>query len=82
MSDREMTAKEALEYLPKVRYGYNTPNFIKGSYTARRWFSAVEKALQECEERSKGCSFCNRGNIPAKFCPECGRKLKGADNEV
>lgn len=42
------------------------------------YYDRAISALQEREERSKGCSFCNRGNIPAKFCPECGRKLEPA----
>ncbi len=42
-------------------------------------------ALQEREERSKGCVYCNDVAIDielpnANFCPMCGRPLKGEDN--
>lgn len=63
-----------------------------------------EAALQEREERSKGCEFCNTydfgrcgidehrifmaggnsrvdANEQFKFCPRCGRPLKGAQDE-
>lgn len=45
MSKDEMTSLEALKCLPQVMHTYNTPNFTKGSYTASRWFSAVERVL-------------------------------------
>ena len=42
-------------------------------------------ALQEREERSKGCVYYNDVAIDmelpnANFCPMCGRPLKGEDN--
>lgn len=51
------------------------------------------EALQEREERSKGCEYCRDDCCPQldwrfgldhilpdyMFCPMCGRKLKGAD---
>ena len=56
---------------------------------------AVKKAtkvLQEREERSKGCEVCNTNpkavwyrfknrNVLCSFCPVCGRRLKGAQDE-
>ena len=49
-------------------------------------------ALQEREERSKGCPNCTAGDGEytvlldkwgeEDFCPRCGRSLKGADNET
>lgn len=48
----------------------------------------INAALQEREERSKGCEWCIgfcpdvTGDPYADYrcCPMCGRKLKGADN--
>ena len=57
-------------------------------------FSAAISALQEREERIKGCKYCRRltsidvweeddmiGTGFPKFCTVCGRKLKGAEND-
>lgn len=49
-------------------------------------------ALQEREERIKGCKYCTgvvlnvvegatAFEVGFNFCPMCGRKLKGADND-
>lgn len=101
-----MTDREALELLkyPVYKWTMDWDDREDGlSYT-----EAIERAisaLQEREERSKGCEFCNTydfgrcgidehdvfmagGNSRVdaddqfKFCPMCGRKLKGVDNET
>lgn len=101
-----MTDREALKLLkyPVYKWSMDWDEREDGlSYT-----EAIERAisaLQEREERSKGCEFCNTydfgrcgidehrifmagGNSRVdaddqfKFCPMCGRKLKGVDNET
>lgn len=101
-----MTDREALKLLkyPVYKWSMDWDERKDGlSYT-----EAIERAisaLQEREERSKGCEFCNTydfgrcgidehdvfmagGNSRVdaddqfKFCPMCGRKLKGVDNET
>ena len=59
----------------------------------RRAINKGIKALQEREERSKGCEYCRDDCCPQldwrfgldhilpdyMFCPMCGRQMKGAD---
>lgn len=100
-----MTDREALKLLkyPVYKWSMDWDEREDGlSYT-----EAIERAisaLQEREERSKGCEFCNtydfrrcgidehrifmtggnsrvNANEQFKFCPRCGRPLKGAQDE-
>lgn len=57
--------------------------------------TVAKTALQECIEREKGCEYCLDEFCPQlvwaygldhllpdfKYCPMCGRKLKGANND-
>lgn len=65
-------------------------------FTSYKEFTALviaQDALQEREERSKGCQHCKEIWTPANmtqveyiggdewdFCPWCGRPMKGADD--
>lgn len=83
-----MTDREAARIMPYLIDRCHSP----AEKTALR---KAGKALQEREERSRGCKWCNSGSFaPAlhvdenrqlrqmhvEFCPMCGRPLKGADN--
>ena len=104
-----MTDREAIEILREEHKYCLEPCFIMNA------ISAAISALQEREERSKGCEFCDgtersmlfrKGacdsmnddvyisgdaiiidygckaydTVKIRFCPMCGRPLKGADN--
>lgn len=98
-----MTDREAIEYAGKElqRTGYTLETnsqlnngLFKILSTKFEFLVAAISALQEREERSKGCERCqifendpqflfSRGNgqydeIMFKYCPVCGRKLKTA----
>ena len=135
-----MTDREAIGYaeneLESTGYTLETNNKLRGGLfkilsTKFEFFITAKSALQEREERSKGCRFCFDATIEPdlegcdlsyhdvgksekqkrilirsgngkhmaimfeelsgnqwhtvgiyepKFCPECGRTLKGADN--
>lgn len=68
------------------------------SYADSSWgglndaFSDAISALQEREERIKGCKYCTgvvlnvvegatAFEVGFNFCPMCGRPLKGEDND-
>lgn len=108
-----MTDREAIEYAGKElqRTGYTLETnsqlnngLFKILSTKFEFLVAAISALQEREERSKGCEFCNTydfgrcgidehrifmaggnsrvdANEQFKFCPRCGRPLKGAQDE-
>ena len=136
-----MTDREAIESaeneLESTGYTLETNNKLRGGLfkilsTKFEFFITAKSALQEREERSKGCRFCfdatlepdlegcdlsyhdvgksaphkrimfragdkkpmaimfeewsgnqwhTVGIYETKFCPECGRPLKGADND-
>ena len=86
-----MTDRKAIEYIcGNITIDENSP-------VAKEMGDAIKtaiSALQEREERSKGCVYCLDDCCAPldweygldhilpdyKFCPMCGRKLKGADN--
>lgn len=93
-----MTDREAIEILQEEHRYCLEPCYIMNA------IKQAITALQEREERSKGCEFCNTydfgrcgidehrifmagGNSRVdvneqfKFCPRCGRPLKGAQDE-
>lgn len=97
-----MTDLEAIEYaeneLENTSYTLETNNKLRGGLfkilsTKFEFLVTAKSALQEREERSKGCEWCKdlanpqwRGQHLAiiegdSFCRKCGRPLKGADND-
>ena len=79
-----MTDREAIKILEE---------FIETDMKFRYYAATVHalKALQEQEERSKGCEWCDTLRArcalydaigETNFCPMCGRPLKGEDNET
>lgn len=79
-----MTDREAIEYLDQVLK--DADEFLHaGGYNAKilKEIEAMKQslsALQEREERSKGCEYCEpKQKWGINFCPMCGRQLKGTD---
>lgn len=98
-----MTDREAIKAL-KLEGGLEISGKPGRAAEFLEGLSVAESALQEREERSKGCEFCNTydfgrcgidehrifmaggnsrvdANEQFKFCPRCGRPLKGAQDE-
>ena len=84
-----MTDREAIEILQEEHRYCLEPCYVMNA------IKQAITALQEREERSKGCEYCQDNfNFWAteisgyfdkkdiKFCIHCGRPLKGADNEA
>lgn len=70
-----MTDRAAIERLFLMAKGGT--NFSEKSNEACRMGA---EALQEREERSKGCEYCEpKQKWGINFCPMCGRQLKGTD---
>ena len=83
-----MTDREAIEYaeneLESTGYTLETNNKLRGGLfkilsTKFEFFITAKSALQEREERSKGCAYCNDVAIDmelpnANFCPMCGQR--------
>ena len=96
-----MTDREAIEYaeneLESTGYTLETNNKLRGGLfkilsTKFEFLVTAKSALQEREERSKGCKYCTGVVLNVveettafeagfNFCPMCGRKLKGEDND-
>ena len=77
-----MTNKEAIEILQEEHRYCLEPCYV---------MNAIKQAiiaLQEREERERGCEFCTSDTYRVNtvtypqyaFCPMCGRKLKGEKN--
>lgn len=87
-----MTNKEAIELIPFVRASYNTKRFTKDSYTADKWFSAVEEALSDNGRRGRWidvehapndlfyatCSVCGKRQTieTTNYCGNCGARME------
>ena len=93
-----MTDREAIKHLANDWFRSEGGQLYVDGDRINDFLVAVGKgvfAIQEREERSRGCKWCNSGSFaPAlhvdenrqlrqmhvEFCPMCGRPLKGADN--
>ena len=83
MTDREAIEALKLVNLKTVHPFYNWEEMLEARDTAI-------SALQEREERNKGCEWCDSRSavnalhdaIPeANFCPKCGRPLEEIDHD-
>lgn len=80
-----MTDREAIDHIQDIICENNLsfPVFR----TEHDALKVAIEALQEREERSKGCEHCygatylfaRAWSLPTNFCPMCGRPLKGAE---
>ena len=85
-----MTDREAIVELNLLQSKYSE---IRKSDVVWEAIETAKEALQEREERSKGCEYCRDDCCPQldwrfgldhilpdyMFCPMCGRQMKGAD---
>lgn len=72
-----MTDRKAIERLNQIQMQCADVRHFDAMFEA---VEIAKEALQEREKRSKGCPVCDKWE-DANFCSNCGRPLKGADND-